>query len=176
MSQNPTKKKRILALSLRARRFGYAMFEGTKLLDYGVCSCGSVTAATAIVAVKRIDGLLRLFHPTRIILQLQSRSLDRSLSASQSLLKSIMHTTRSHGIEVHRITYAEMRTTFAPFHVKTKYEVAAVVARIVPELLPKLPSRRKAWQPEPEIILLFEAVAVGIVDIEKHRDQLLPFL
>jgi hypothetical protein len=176
MSQSFTQKERVLALSLRARRFGYAMFEGTKLLDYGVCSCGSGTEVTAIVAAKRIDGLLRLLRPTRIVIRQQSRSLDRSLSASQSLLQSVTRAARAHGIDIHRITAAEVRTAFAPFNVKTKYQATAVVVRFVPELLPKLPPPRKTWQAEQEITMLFEAVAVGIVDIEKCRGQLLPFL
>jgi hypothetical protein len=176
MSHAFSQKERTLALSLRARRFGYAMFEGTKLLDYGVCSCGSGPEAMSIIGAKRMNRLLRLFHPTRIVLRRQSRSLDRSLFESQSLLKSIRRTIRKQRIDTHFITYGEVRAAFAAFHVHTKYEVAAVVARIVPELLPDLPLSRKAWKPEPEIVPLFEAIAVGIVDIEKRRGQLLPFL
>lgn len=175
MSRTWTQTQRLLALSLRARRFGYAMFEGTTLLDYGICSCAPGVNATGAVAAKRIDGIIRLLHPTVIVIRQQRRPRDRARLDSQSVLKSIRRIAQAHGIDVDCILEDELIAAFAPFHANTKYEVASVVARLFPELLPKLPSPRKAWQPEREIMALFDAVAVGVVHIEKRRGQLLPF-
>jgi hypothetical protein len=152
------------------------MFEGTKLLDYGVCSCEPGINGTGAVAVKRIDSIIRLLHPMVIVVRQQSRPHERSRPDSQSLLKSLHRTARTHGIDVDRMLENEVKAAFAPFHAKTKYEVASVVARLFPELLPKLPPPRKAWQPEREIMAMFDAVAVGLIDIEHRRDQILPFL
>lgn len=152
------------------------MFEGTKLLDYGICACGHGAEAIPAIAAKRIDNLIRLLHPVSIVIRQQSQPYHRFRPASQSLFQSVRRIAQNHSIGIRQMTYADIQAAFAPFHVQTKYDVASVAAHFFPELLAKLPAARKAWQPEQEVIILFDAVAVGIIDIEKRRGQLLPFL
>src|SRR5690349_13745438 len=59
---------RILAIDLRHRRFGYAVFEGPRLLlGWGIRVYKAVGNVEAAMAGQRLDALLRQFTPSSII-------------------------------------------------------------------------------------------------------------
>ena len=47
----------------------------------------------------------------------------------------------------------------------SKYEIAATIAEWLPELAPRLPTKRKCYEPESEQYGIFDAAALGLVHI-----------
>ena len=54
-----------------------------------------------------------------------------------------------------------IQNTFRGVHANTKDEIAELLTQIFPELLTRLPPKRKAWQTEPQAMVVFDAVATG---------------
>jgi hypothetical protein len=63
----------------------------------------------------------------------------------------------------------EIKEFFRPFKANTKHEIASMLARIFPELFWKLPPKRRAWEPERQIMTVFDAVALGFAYCERNR-------
>ena len=57
---------------------------------------------------------------------------------------------------------------------KNKYEEAALLALIFPQLAPRVPPPRKAWDPERRGVILFEAVGVTHTWLWQNREGTLP--
>src|SRR5579863_9237901 len=61
---------RILAIDLRHRRFGFAVFEGHRLLlDWGVRTFPAIGELEAKMARDRLAGLITLFAPSAIVIK-----------------------------------------------------------------------------------------------------------
>jgi hypothetical protein len=67
-----------------------------------------------------------------------------------------------------------VENAFGIFRARTKQETAEALAAIFPELLWKLPPRRKSWQPEPHIPIVFDAVAAGFAYWQKYGSAVPP--
>jgi hypothetical protein len=80
----------------------------------------------------------------------------------KKIVKAVAELARSAGIPVTSVSWKSVRKAF-PEDNESKYHVAAAIAARYPELLPRLPPRRKAWQSEKYGISLFEAAAMGTV-------------
>jgi hypothetical protein len=66
-----------------------------------------------------------------------------------------------HGIPMHVLGRDEIESTFCRFQARTKEEIAWAIVGIFPELLVRLPPKRKKWQPEPHRMIIFDAIATG---------------
>jgi hypothetical protein len=65
------------------------------------------------------------------------------------------------GIDVERISRAEMKSAFSNVGAATRYEIAQAVAQEFHEFGYRLPRKPRAWDREPEIMALFMAAALG---------------
>jgi hypothetical protein len=46
--------------------------------------------------------------------------------------------------------------------------MAEALTAVFPELIWKLPLRRKSWQPEPHVLIVFDAIAAGFTYWQKY--------
>src|SRR2546427_5653754 len=79
--------KRILAIDLRSRSFGFAVFEGpTRLLDWGVKSFRQGINAVKIPAGLKFAGLMDEFSPSTIVVRKGSVESKKKAGMRQALL------------------------------------------------------------------------------------------
>src|SRR5438445_13626979 len=80
--------KRILAIDLRSRSFGFAVFEGpTRLLDWGVRSFRHGVNAVKIPAAEKLSGLMDEFSPSAIVVQKDFFESKKKTGMRDALLK-----------------------------------------------------------------------------------------
>jgi ABC-type branched-subunit amino acid transport system permease subunit len=65
----------------------------------------------------------------------------------------------------------EIQDAFNIFQTNTKEEIAEMLVGIFPELLTRLPPKRKKWQPERRVMVVFGAVAVGFAYWQRNGIQ-----
>jgi len=105
--------------------------------------------------------LLTLYIPSVVVVG-RTRLLNvRSGSGVCPILRSIRGESSSRSIPVHVMKSAEVRASFHRFRAKSKHEIASLVAQMFPELLWKLPPKRRIWESEHPIMAMFDAVAIG---------------
>jgi len=155
MSTNPY---RILAVEVRAGRFGYAVFETTnKLLDFGASEFDSTVTARL-----RIARLLRLFRPSVVILRGASIRYRQKNRHRRPIVRVMRSEARKLKIPVERIPERDLNSIFNRLGCRDKYDVAVVVAKSFPEISWRLPARPKFYEPEPRALLYFDSVALGM--------------
>lgn len=150
--------ERFLALDVRSSRFGFAAFEGTRLLDWGVVRFDSHHACT--LAYKRLAARLQ---PSFIVLKRIARRSVRNNKSTRSTLRVIRSGA---GKSLHPVQYvkeSDIAAVFRRLNVRNKYEVAVALAEWFPELKSRVPPPRKLWQPENRRMPFFDALALGVV-------------
>ena len=163
---------RILAIAIRSQRFGFAVIEGPNwLLDWGVVSYPRNKRVRVAAARKRVASLLTQFVPSVVVVGKSHLLNVRNTSGVRSTLKSIRRETSLRFIPLHVMQQADVRNTFRDFHAKSKDEVAVVLARMFPELLWKVPPKRKIWQSEHPRMPVFDAVALGVAYWQLHSSR-----
>lgn len=154
------KARRVLALDLRPRSFGFVVFEGPdQLLDWGVKSLRDLSGGE-VPAEHRLAPLLHEFQPSVVLLK--STIWDRRKTRVQ--LASILDAIRMEGkdrIAVRLISPQRIRRMF-PGSVRNKDDLASRVACRFPDLAWKLPPRRKLWQREHYRMSIFDAAALAL--------------
>jgi hypothetical protein len=165
---------RILAISLRSGRFGFAVFEGPdRLLDWGMVFYPLNNGVQRASANKRVASLLTLFTPSLVVAG-RTRLLNvGNGSGVRPILRSIRREASARMIPVRLMKSAEMRAVFRPLRATSKHEIASGLTEVFPELLCKLPPKRKIWETEHFRMVLFDAVALGFAYWQRYgeRDQ-----
>jgi hypothetical protein len=164
----------ILAVDLRHRRFGYAVFEGHRtLLDSGLRVYRAVGEEEAVMASKRLAVLLHLFAPSAIVIKRERWDRAQTSPHIKSLVEVVTRVAATHSVSIHLIGDDNVRQTFRNMGCETRDEIAAALARIFPELQWKLPPKRRAWQSEHPRMAMFDAVALGLA-YWQHQSYRLP--
>jgi hypothetical protein len=154
--------RRILAIDLRPRRFGYAVFEGSRfLLDWGANSYPSSGDPEGTVAAKRLAALLRFSTPSAVVVKKERWESAETDSVVRPVVEATTRETSARSIPIYLIGQNELASTFRSLECETKYEIASVLTRFFPELLWKLPPPRQIWESEHPRMTMFDAVAVG---------------
>jgi hypothetical protein len=161
---------RILALDIRPQRFGYAVFEGSKrLLDCGANAFPPGGEIGAVVAAKRAVALIELFHPSAIVVRKDYRTTTHTSRSVDPILKSLRREARLRSLPLSIMKSTEISKGFRLFRARTKYEMAVALTGIFPELIWKLPSKRRTWEPEPHVMVVFGAIAAGFTYAEYNQ-------
>lgn len=150
----------MLAIAPSSRGFGYIVFEGERLpMDWGV---------KEIRKNKLRDSLLKarvLMHITQssvlVLEDVQHASCRRSPRVRE-LINELAKLGKQQGLTVVRIARREMLATFERAPARNKDDIAAVVAKLVPVLAPRLPARRRIWESEHYAMAIFEAAALAV--------------
>lgn len=153
----------ILALDVRHSRVGYAIFAGPRrLLDWGICTVPPRCSNRAEWIRPRIAELLRHGLPACVVTRRQRLMKLPNNANGAPILKAIRSATKEHGIPMYVLDRDEIQSAFRIFRARTKEEIACAIVGIFPELLVRLPLKRKKWQPEAHGMIVFDAIATGI--------------
>jgi hypothetical protein len=156
---NALRTRCILAVDARPIRFGYAAFEGpTRLIDFGVRRWVSPQQASA-----RIAALLASTRPRIIVLRKISTHSSRNRLRTKNVIRAICRAAQRSSIRIAFVTEQQLKNHFLKDGTRTKYQIAASLARKFPELLWRLPAQRKAWETEHWRMPIFDATALGVV-------------
>jgi|SRR5579872_841111 len=165
-SNEETDEVRLLALEIRPKKAGFAVFEGSTLLDWGVTRYGADTPAS-----RRIGSLLDRHRPDVVVTRWRPRLKHSRTGAS--VVESIKRGAQRRSILVRILDALQIRTFFKQRGCRSKHTTAVLLAEWFPELAWRVPPKRKAWESEPHNALLFDAVgtAVAILTMESGREK-----
>jgi hypothetical protein len=140
---------------------GFAVFEGLRLLDWGVCTYGRRGMNRRVMVSRKLSPLLDLHAPVLVVLRKKKVSLviGKALAPVMQILRK-EGVRRSIGL---RFLTAEMvERFFVARGCKTKHQVASALAKQYPELAWRLPAKRKPWETEKHNMTIFDAAALGV--------------
>jgi len=164
--------KRLLALEIRASRFGFAVLEGpTKLLDWGVRSFGEQRGRLRSTAADRIATLLAFHKPFAVVVRIRKYHSSIQNRRFAGIMASIKAETRRNSTKFCALTTRQMRDRLALNGQTTKHDIATSLAKQFEELSWKLPRRRRFYQSEAPVMVVFDAVANGIAFFETSRSS-----
>ena len=151
---------RILALDLRARRFGYAVFEGPRrLLDSGTRANVAGRPEESGTSARALSEFLKLWSPATIVIKKQRWELASEWAIREALLNQ----AKARSIDIRLLDQTQLNYRFRQLGCSTKEDVAEVLAKIFPELIWTLPPKRKVWESEHPRMSVFDAIALGLV-------------
>ena len=166
---------RILALDLRLRRFGFAVFEGPRgLLDYGVRSIASQEGHGHRFASKPLSELIRIWAPESIVIKKEKWEALGAKPETKALSANILELISTHEILLRLVSRHDFEVAFDHLGSTTKYEIAASLGRIFPELAWKVPPERKPWESEHPRMSAFDAIALGLASWQHESIEVLP--
>ena len=146
--------KRIIALSVDWKSFGFVIFNGPhQLIDWGT------RGSRGGVKVSLQTKLRQVFDSNRP----DALVLAKPMTPKRTkIVAKLAKLAEARGISPSFVSTADIHKAFAPMN-QSKYQIAAAIANCYPELLPQLPTPRKDWQSEKFGITIFEAAAAGFV-------------
>jgi hypothetical protein len=151
--------KRVLALDVHPRSFGFVVFEGpNQILNWGIRSFRRGVNVAKSPAGEKFLRVLDKFTPSAVVIR--EREMARKAKKTK-ILATIERQARNRKIPVKFISRGEVNRAFIGFE-SNKYEVASVLARQFPALASRLPPKRKIWQSEDYRMGIFDAAAVGV--------------
>ena len=154
--------KRVLALDVRPRSFGYALFEGPeRLLDWGARSFRKGVNAVQIPLAQKIEALLDECDPTVVVTKEAPQRIKINSGKRRKKLDVIVRKAKRGRIPVRVLGRSAVRAVFAGNGLQTKHQVASALAERFAELAPILPPKRKPWQSEDYRTSIFDAAALG---------------
>jgi hypothetical protein len=152
--------RRILALDLRPRSFGFVVFEGPdQLLDWGVKAFHDLSGRT-IPASTKIVPLIAEFEPAVVLLKSTVWQKKSTKAQLDSLLDAI-RVGSSDRTSVRLISPQRIRRMF-PGGVRNKDDLASRVAARFPDLAWKLPPPRTYPHREHYRMSIFDAAALAL--------------
>lgn len=164
----------VLAIDIRHRKFGYALFEGHRtILDWGQRVYPAVGDTERTLAQKRLSKLIALRQPDLIVLR--KERWERALVDSNltNPVMAVRSEAEARSIPIYLIDQAAIRTTFSRFGCETREDTAAVIVSIFPELLRSLPPKRKPWKAEHPRMSVFDAIALGLSYWHAGREHII---
>jgi hypothetical protein len=163
-----TTSKRILALDVRPRSFGYVVLEGPdQLLDWGVRSYRKAGVDLRLRVKKSLRALLGDFVPSGLTFTEFQRRGSRRNARLKRVFDAIRREADKQGIPLRPVSRKAVQEAFAQLANATKHRIASVVAERYPELSWKLPPKRKPWQSEDYRMSIFDAAALGVTYFER---------
>lgn len=161
MQKNSRQSERVLGLALSSRAFGYAVFEGDKLVDWGLPSTKQC-ANTNAWCMTNIGRLFELYAPDMVALE--DVLADGATRAPRicRLAKQIETMAASRKARVRKISKLTVIKALCGKNEATRHNMATGIAEMFPnELSYRLPKRRGIGDPEDRRIRMFEAVALA---------------
>lgn len=160
---------RTFAVDPSPKGFGFAVFEGMDcLLDWGVAQVWSKNDEEMLV---RLETYLSRYKPSLLVLEDMENTQRRRRAVRR--IADLARYGLAKQIPVQLVSREAVRALFSATG-STKYEIAVAIAKVYPELEPRLPRRRKLWTSEDERMNIFDAVSFALVALHATglRDQL----
>jgi hypothetical protein len=163
---------RIVAIAIRSQRLGFAVLEGSLgLVDWRTVHYRSNSIPHIKAAMEKLKSLLVLSPPSVIVIE--SSRLANALNASNvcSICRFLKQEAELRLVPMLFMKREDVRKTFRDFHAKSKDAIAATIAQMFPELLSKLPPKRKIWHGEHPTMTMFDAVALAVAFWDYQNTQ-----
>lgn len=160
----------ILAISPSPRGFAFVLFEGpTTPFDWGIKDIrGNDKNEKSLAAILK---LIVDFHPSALVIEDADAKGSRRAARIRALLRDVANRAATEGISVFRYSRKEVQRTFAGEGVRTRPEIAKVVAARIAALATRLPPFRKIWMSEDPRQSLFDAAALGLTFFERAEGR-----
>jgi len=151
-------KTRILAVDVRSSRLGFAVFEvPIRLLDWGKRSLGSGDSCS-----KSIAWLLRRFGVSFVVIRRIRSGGRRDTLRVRQAQRIIRREARRRSVLVVMLSERVFSGFFRRYERHRKFEIAALMGGVFPEIMWILPRPRKCYEPESSRMSVFDAVALGV--------------
>ena len=159
-------KSRLIGLHCSAKGFGYAVFEGTAIYDWGTVVARDDKNE---MSLRKLARILDRYSPETMVLEDIEQSSARA-ERIRHLYVAIAALCATRGIDLHRYAQSDVRQTFRLPETGTRQDVAEAVVLHTDVLAPRLPPARKAWQSEARRMTIFSAAAVALTHLVKYQD------
>ena len=167
MSKGGPKHKRVLAIDLGTRGFGYAVMEGPhQLIDWGV---REVRKNKNSRSLKKVEQLIARYQPDALVLEDYNIQDKRRPNRVRALTDRVKEVALQAGAKVHTFSRKKIKEAFVGTESVSRHEIAITLSRWFPELAGRLPPKRKPWMPEHSQMGLFDAVSLAMTHFYFER-------
>lgn len=164
-----SKEIRILAIDPSTRGFGFAVLEGAnRLIDWGT---RSARKNKNDACRKKIADLIDCYQPDILVVENCVVKGSRRCLRVRRLIDAIAKLAGERKIRTRRISRKQVQAAFVETGTSTKHEIATVISKRFPELVPHLPPERKAWMSEDCRERVFGAVGMTLVTFEQRAED-----
>lgn len=154
---------RVLSIDPSTNGFGFAVLEGNdQLIDWGVAKVWS-KANRELLA--RVENFVSRYRPNLIVLE--DMNDTRRGTKARNQIVAIARYALARRIAVRFVSRQQVRETFRPFGL-TKVDIALAIAKMFPELAPRLPRYRKPWMSEDQRMNIFDATSFALTALAKE--------
>ena len=158
-----------LAIAPTHSGFGYVVFENSDLImDWGVKGA-RLNKQRDFLLKARV--LMHMLQPSVLVLEDAHHKSSRRSDRVKALLDKVAELARSQKVKVVRHSRSDMLAVFYRMEAENKDEIAAAVAKLVPELEPRLPPQRRKWESEHQSMGIFEAAALALTHFARGGGQ-----
>ena len=149
--------KRILALDVRPKSFGYVVFEGpNQLLECGVKSFPRGVNAVQVPRSRKLETLMEEFRPSGVVLREPALRRKR-----KRFINSVREKAEARRVGVRLLSPRAIQKAFGSQKRVARYEIASALTERFPELNWLLPPKRKCWESEDYRMSIFDAAALA---------------
>lgn len=151
----------VVAIFPNTRGFGYAAFEDSLPIDWGVSDVQGANRNQT--CIRRVAALLAKYNLDVLLLRDPAETRGQRVSA---LIEAIAALPRHQGVGCFMISRIEVRKAFKHIERPTRQRIAHVIAQRVPFLEPLVPPPRKIWNSEDRRMGLFDAIALALTYLD----------
>ena len=153
---------RILAIAPSTKGFGYAVFEGHKMLvHWGV---KSVKGDKNAGAVEKVEDMIARYNPQVMVLEDTATKESHRAPRIKALTKRLVAVAERRTIKVVLFSQKQIRRVFFGDVRGTKHALAENIAERFPEELGfLLPPKRRDWMSQDSRMDIFDAVALALM-------------
>jgi ribosomal protein L17 len=157
-----------MAIAPTSHGFGYVMFDNPDLLiDWGVKDVRKNKMPDSLLKARV---LMHILQPEVLVVEDAHHSSSRRSKRVRELIDQIADLAKDKGIAVARSSRHDVLTIFGRVGAQSKDDIAGAVAKVLPELAPRLP-RRRIWESEHYSMAIFEAAALGLTHFARSEDK-----
>lgn len=154
-----------MAIAPSSRGFGYIVFENPDVsMDWGVKDVRKNKTRDCLLKARV---LMHMLQPSTLVLEDVRHPSSRRSKRVKELIEKLARLAKGRGITVEKCSRQDVLTTFARMGARNKDDIATAVTKLVPELVQRLPRRRKIWDSEHYSMAIFEAAALALTHFSK---------
>jgi hypothetical protein len=159
MKNTQPKHVRVLAIAPSTRGFGFAVFDGDALVDWGQ---KVVKGDKNGLCIPKVEKLIIDYEPDVLVIEDFART--KRGPRIRLLIQEIIDLAPKHNVGVKLFSRQEVYQVFFVDGEGTKDSLAAILAKRFPdELGIELPPKRETWESEDPKMAIFDAMAWGLM-------------
>lgn len=161
---------RVLSIYLFSRGFSAVVFEGPlSPVDRVICEIrGREKNARCLDAIAKF---IEECQPDTLLIEDYTVTGAGRSARLRRLYRAIETLAQYYNLDLRRCSRKAVKQAFAKAGAATKYEIAQVVAKLLPALAYHMPRPRKAWMSEDLRMSLFDAAAQALVFFHADIDD-----